>query len=566
MVAAVGRITLCALVIYLSRGLISVFKASNEELIEKFSNLITRKDVADLLEISEKGLIYYLYRIRPENMYKSFIIPKKAGGFREINAPTGYLKIMQKKLAYILNLIYTVKPPAYGFIRNRNILMNAQQHLNKKYVLNVDLNDFFTSINFGRVRGMFIKKPYSIGEEAATVLAQIACFNGILPQGAPSSPIITNMICSPLDTKLIKFAKKYGITYTRYADDLSFSSRKKFVPPQLATIDCDGKVSIGEELRSIIEASGFKINEKKIHLKFQHMRQEVTGIVVNEFPNIKRKYIKEIRAILYDCEKNGIVGAAKRYVIKKCKLDILKHNDDYISKWFQMVMYGKLCFVESVKGKTNYTFVKYAEKYNKIFNDVAFNNISISDLNNVLKRYSDKVFIIESDCNQGTGFLLKDFGLITCYHVIKDINESLFKVYKCDSPKPIQLLLHDSLKKYDENIDYAIFNFKTNENSFDIGDSRNIKIGDIVKILGFPNYCRGDSIYIQEGRVTSVKNNYFGAQLYTISARIQHGASGGPVLDKDNKVIGIIKGGAESYADEDDSVHGFLPIHYIKND
>ena len=101
---------------------------------------------------------------------------------------------------------------------------NAQRHVKKKYVFNLDLENFFDQVHFGRVRGMLMKPPYGIGAEAALVIAQIACYKGKLPQGAPTSPILTNMVCAPLDTQLIRLAQKYKLHYTRYADDISFSS------------------------------------------------------------------------------------------------------------------------------------------------------------------------------------------------------------------------------------------------------------------------------------------------------------------------------------------------------
>ncbi|WP_460264638.1 reverse transcriptase domain-containing protein [Clostridium sporogenes] len=158
---------------------------------------------------------------------------------------------MQRKLAYILNLVYKVKPSAYGFIQDRGIKDNAINHTKRKLLLNIDLKDFFSQVHFGRVRGMLMKKPYGINQEAATVIAQLVCFEGALPQGAPSSPIITNMICSPLDTQLIRLAKKYGLVYTRYADDITFSTNNQF-PKEIITEDLN-KLTIGSELNSILK-------------------------------------------------------------------------------------------------------------------------------------------------------------------------------------------------------------------------------------------------------------------------------------------------------------------------
>lgn len=117
---------------------------------------------------------------------------------------------------------------SHAFTKDKSIITNAEIHKNKRFVLNIDLEDFFKSFHFGRVQGYFEKnKNFLFPKNIATVLAQLTCYNGSLPQGAPSSPIITNLICNILDMKLLKIAKKYKLDYSRYADDLTFSTNNK---------------------------------------------------------------------------------------------------------------------------------------------------------------------------------------------------------------------------------------------------------------------------------------------------------------------------------------------------
>lgn len=287
----------------------------NNNTSEAFHRLKTREDVAQILGIKDVSLRYFLYKKRPENMYSSFSIPKRDGTMRQISAPANQLKKIQQKLAEILVQVYKPKVCAYGFIPGKNILQNAQKHTHKGLILNIDLKDFFTQIHFGRVRGMLMAKPYAIGTEAATTIAQIACLNGCLPQGAPSSPIITNMICAPLDNALMVLAKDTGCTYTRYADDISFSTYKAEFDRSLAYIDESG-VHLGETLMSILKKNSFEVNQNKITLRPCNTRQEVTGLTVNEFPNVRRSFVKQIRAILHSCEKYGLAAAAKAYIEK----------------------------------------------------------------------------------------------------------------------------------------------------------------------------------------------------------------------------------------------------------
>src|SRR5205814_3311637 len=119
------------------------------------------------------------------------------------------------------------------FIPARSILTNAKPHLRQKFVLNVDLKDFFPTINFGRVRGVLIAKPYCLLPHIATYIARICCRDNALPQGAPTSPIISNMICSRLDRQLLRLARQYRCVYTRYADDLTFSTSMPRFPGAL---------------------------------------------------------------------------------------------------------------------------------------------------------------------------------------------------------------------------------------------------------------------------------------------------------------------------------------------
>ncbi|NBX75262.1 MAG: RNA-directed DNA polymerase, partial [Proteobacteria bacterium] len=200
-------------------------------IILKLSELKTPQDLATYLGVDYfQHVVFHIYIYPKEKRYLSFEIPKKSGGTRKIQAPATHLKTLQRKLASKLIEEYRVQHPAHGFLRQRSIITNADRHINKRYVLNIDLKDFFGTINFGRVRGMFMGKPYSLPPKIATILAQICCHDNALPQGAPTSPIITNMICSKLDNQLRKMAQSHLCTYTRYADDITISTNRKLFP------------------------------------------------------------------------------------------------------------------------------------------------------------------------------------------------------------------------------------------------------------------------------------------------------------------------------------------------
>lgn len=135
-----------------------------------------------------------------------------------------------------------------------------------KFILNIDLENFFDSFNFGRVRGFFIKdRNFATSPEIATMIAQIACYQGKLPQGAPSSPIITNLITRILDYRIVKIAKKYRFTYTRYADDMTFSTNRDLFSNKLQAYNELDRFL--EEVEAAILSSGFKINKEKDKIK-----------------------------------------------------------------------------------------------------------------------------------------------------------------------------------------------------------------------------------------------------------------------------------------------------------
>jgi RNA-directed DNA polymerase len=340
---------------------------SEEELREEFCKLTTREDIAKLFQISDYQLRYHLYVNPSQKAYVIFEIKKKSGGIRSISAPKTALKIIQHKSNQLFQSVYKPKPSTHGFTYDKSIVTNAKQHLRQRYVLNLDLKDFFPSINFGRVRGLLMANPYNCTEEVATVFAQICCHNQQLPQGAPSSPTISNMICAKLDTQLQRLAQKYQCIYSRYADDITFSTSRSRFPSHLAWFSRDSeKLNIGSELKDIIEGNGFQINESKVRLQNRYNHQEVTGITVNEKLNIKRKYIRQIRAVLHAWEKYGLKNAEIIFWQKYEKHRHTEFNPDS----FRQVIRGRIEYVGSVRGKDDQLYLKLLRWLSKLAPDL----------------------------------------------------------------------------------------------------------------------------------------------------------------------------------------------------
>jgi RNA-directed DNA polymerase len=286
-------------------------------------------DVAELLDFRPKAVSYILYKEPEATKYTIFQIPKRNGGQRTIKAPIDKLKLLQRRLSELLqdciDEINTAKKrkdrTAHGFKRKRSIITNARQHRHRRWVFNLDLEDFFPSINFGRVRGFLLKnRDFELHEDVATVIAQIACHANALPQGSPCSPVISNLVGHLLDMRLVELASKAGCTYSRYADDLTFSTNKKGFPAAIAVPSGgEGAASHlwlpGEALLKVIERSGFLINARKTHMMYRSSRQDVTGLVTNEKINVRWEYRHNVRAMVHKLVKTGdfeILGMAQR--------------------------------------------------------------------------------------------------------------------------------------------------------------------------------------------------------------------------------------------------------------
>lgn len=269
-------------------------------------------DVAYLLGYKPKSLSYVVYKMPVK--YETFTVPKKTGGVRIISAPYPELKLLQRRLSDGLQSCWDeinsekkiTKPISHGFRRRSSILTNASVHRGRRFVFNVDIKDFFDSINFGRVYGFFIKNnDFALSESVAKILAAISCHDGKLPQGSPCSPVISNLIGQILDIRLAQLARSHGCSYSRYADDLTFSTNKPVFPSAIAALGINHSWVAGEALSKIIEKSGFQLNPKKTRMQYCDSRQEVTGLIVNRRANTRPEYRRLTRAMTHKLVTTG---------------------------------------------------------------------------------------------------------------------------------------------------------------------------------------------------------------------------------------------------------------------
>lgn len=315
-----------------------------QKLARAFCNIRSARDISQLLRVDYRQLMLLIKQPR----YKTFTVPKKDGGERLIENPTPLLKKVQSQLNRYLQAIYYFEKSnaSYGFIvgvlnddDRRNILTNARKHVNRLWLLNVDLKDFFHFVTLEQVAAVFQGAPFSFKGDLPDLLAQLTTFQGRLPMGAPTSPVLSNLACRNLDETLMTFAQAQGWVYTRYADDLSFSAKLEITDVQITA------------LRQQITSFGFQINEKKLRLYAPDDTKIVTGLLVTNKVDLAPEFLplleKEIAQLKNTIEVQNVQGELSTYWVEQFKLQIR----------------GKLNFVGFVLGRRNDRYIQLKDSY-----------------------------------------------------------------------------------------------------------------------------------------------------------------------------------------------------------
>lgn len=303
--------------------------ASYAENLE-FNGHIIIFDIKHLALLSgiNSQLLYAHYEMR-ENQYKEFKIPKKTGGYRKIIAPSENLKYIQKWiLDNILNTL-NINGFANGFVANRSIITNARKHVGKACVVNIDIKDFFPSITYQEVYSVFIEMGYT--RHLSIFFSGMCTHEGVLPQGAPTSPILSNIVCDNLDNRLAELANNINADYTRYADDITFSGNKSIA-------------KYIKLIKTIIRNERFEINRKKLRVHYQHHRQMVTGLIVNEVLSVPKETKRYLRQQIYYSKKHGVTD-------NLLKQGIFKTN-------YKEHLYGLAYFIKMVEKAKAKRFIK----------------------------------------------------------------------------------------------------------------------------------------------------------------------------------------------------------------
>ena len=279
----------------------------------------TSYSLAFILGVEHRYLTYMLYKFPDARRYTTTTIPKKGGGVRELTIPHRKLRDIQHLLSKVLlnarNEIATIErgvlASSYGFESKRSIYENAQKHVGKRHVFNLDLENFFGSIRYGQLKGVLEKdRNFALSPKVAEMIAQLCCYESRLPQGAPTSPVAANIVATILDRRIRKLSNKARCTYTRYADDLTFSTNKKEFPSEIGVCN-NGVWEVGKDLSKIIKKTGFVVNSKKVRMEASSGRQTVTGLTVNNEVNVPMLYRRLNRSMCHSLFTTG------KYFIKE---------------------------------------------------------------------------------------------------------------------------------------------------------------------------------------------------------------------------------------------------------
>ena len=261
----------------------------------------------------------------PSDHWRSFKLRKHSGGFREISVPYPTLLYIQRWIYSNILIKISVSPYCHGFRPGRSIVTNAKWHVSRKELLKLDIADFFPSVTINRVINLFRGLGYSY--DVGFYLASLCCLDGKLPQGAPTSPYISNVICKGMDSRIVKLAKRNKFNYTRYADDLTFSGEH---------------INAGfiDLVSTIVGENGFTLNESKTRLYRSKGKRIVTGISVNDKLTVPREYKRKIKQEIYYIKKYGLLDHLKEAKIKKEK--------------YCRSLLGRICFWLQVEPKNEF--------------------------------------------------------------------------------------------------------------------------------------------------------------------------------------------------------------------
>lgn len=533
-----------------------------------FIRISTTTELAEYCGVSWDELRMLAYAVGIKR-YTEWLVPKKNGeGYRRISSPMANLRRVQRAIAKGLSEFYRPPDCVYGFVCKRNVALNALRHARKRTVLTIDLKDFFPSISASRVYGLFFK-TMDFPKEVAHSLTNLVCYEGSLPQGAPTSPIISNMICFKMDRALLNFAANNGLTYTRYADDLVFSSTSAYSARKMVDQGKNAVDGINHFITDTIEANGFEINERKVHVANRGSRQIVNGIIVNQKCNIRRSQYREFRALFHRWSKVGYPAAATAYFGNKknhCYKPKLCDGDELCDEiTFARHIRGRLDYFSMVVGVNGHPTEPMAKLWT-LFHQATHERVPYLTFEKSAVQLSYAFDSKEKDDVVGadsSGVIIQGI-LITCSHGLPK---------ECIDKNGDAVSI-DIRTAFGESFSIEASRF-TKYSGFDFAFARlDADFGDLGIQSVNPRYMpqAGETIYASGyagGNApshcvqASVLPSRYGNGNVVVDRAFIKGMSGGPVFNTRHEVIGIVlKGSDESSYSKDGE---FLPFKSISD-
>jgi hypothetical protein len=467
--------------------------------------------------------------------YVEALIPKRRGGFRVLLVPERRLKFLQRKTLQLLEQLHSPRAPVHGFVAGRGPITNANEHQKRPFLLNLDLKNYFGAVSRRRVVGLL--EALKLDGEVATAVGLICVTRNQLPQGAPTSPLLANMISYRLDRDLMRFARKHHLRYTRYADDISLSGYAQPLALFEGALPPSGRVRVeqlSEGLRTAILSNGFEINPEKVWFSGPKFRKEVTGLIVNEFTNVKRTFVRDLRAALYKIEAMGVALAERDYRVRY-KTDAR----------LESVLRGRLEWIAQVRGRSFSAYRTLAKRFNTQF---PLSPLSIDPTYEEIVELA--VWVVEFgeglSFAQGTAFFLEGVGLVTADHVLADLPPGASADLFRPKDTSVKFKVTPSGRRCEQR-DLLIL-----DHALPAGTYRSLpqatspkSTKDDIIALGFPDYGPGDELGKRPGKIVARPTKH-GVKLIEVSAILPSGISGGPIVNDRYQVVGIAQRGGHT--------------------
>jgi len=447
----------------------------------------------------------------------------------------------------VLYDIYKPRECVNGFVRGKNVRSNGERHVAKSTLINVDLKDFFPSISFRRVRGIFMAPPFSIGWSTANILAQICCYNGALSTGGVTSPAISNIACARLDKRLEAMVGRLGGFFTRYADDLSFSFDRPLKQlSSLISVDSAGSLSLGSSLSEIISSEGFQANQEKLRVASGNARKIVTGLVVNEKTNVRRKWYAAIESRVYAVEKFGLDQVAAAEFPEAVDMAVARNR-------LLRRLHGKIAYLSMIRGRGDWLTSNLSFRFNRLHDNQQLRVPSVEVVTRserldraclIVNSSDESIVLYDAGQSQGTAFVTSSGLLVTAAHVVLR-NETEVQEYVYVMNERRLTLIRCHVLAWDLHRDVAILkptepNLEIERVRLSIGEDA--VLGEDLSAIGYPDYLLQN--HASKVACCGVQNVVFGGvKKVAVDGAIQGGLSGGPVVDLNCKVRGIVHKG-----------------------